>query len=74
MQGLLLIKINPAERMIVKTVEDIFDLKQKTNTSKFTKAYVNEHKGNIPVYSASKDAEAVSYGYVQDNLSSIKYF
>ncbi|OGJ44132.1 hypothetical protein A2272_06055 [Candidatus Peregrinibacteria bacterium RIFOXYA12_FULL_33_12] len=55
-------------------INDIFDLSIKTNNSNFTKTYIDKHKGNIPVYSASKFAEAVDYGYVEDNLKGIKYF
>ncbi|WP_372474444.1 N-6 DNA methylase [Capnocytophaga sp. ARDL2] len=58
----------------LKTINEIFDLKVKTNTSKFTKAFIEENKGDIPVYSASKDFESVDYGYVKDNLQGIKYF
>ena len=69
------VKINfPAESTMVLSVKDIFNLDQSTNSSKFTKAFVNEHKGDIPIYSASKDPDEISYGYVKDNLSGVKYF
>lgn len=69
------VKINfPSESTMVLSVQEIFDLDQSTNSSKFTKAFVNQHKGEIPVYSASKDPDEISYGHVQDNLSGIKYF
>lgn len=55
-------------------VEDIFDLERQTNTSFFTKQFVNQHKGDVPVYSASKDELFPGYGYVQDNLPGVKYF
>ncbi len=55
-------------------IKDIFDLSIKTNNSKFTKAFVNKHQGNIPVYSASKFSDAVDYGYVEEDLEEIKYF
>jgi type I restriction-modification system DNA methylase subunit len=55
-------------------IDNIFDLSVKTNSSKFTKAFINKHKGNIPVYSASKFSDSVDYGYVQDNLKNVKYF
>jgi type I restriction-modification system DNA methylase subunit len=55
-------------------IKDIFDLNIKTNNSKFTKSYIEKHKGNIPVYSASKFADVVDYGYVKDNLPAIKYY
>ncbi|MFA6054197.1 MAG: N-6 DNA methylase [Thermodesulfovibrionales bacterium] len=55
-------------------IEQIFDLTIKTNHSKFTKEYIDKHKGTIPVYSASKDPRLVDYGCVTDNLTGIKYF
>lgn len=55
-------------------IEEIFDLEERTNSSHFTKQYVDTHKGDIPVYSASQDADAITYGYVKDNLPGIKYF
>ncbi len=55
-------------------IKDIFDLSNKTNNSKFTKTFINNHKGDIPVYSASKFSDAPDYGYVKDNLKEIKYF
>lgn len=58
----------------VVKIGDIFDLSQKTNNSKFTKTFIKENKGSIPVYSASNDEKNVNYGYVQDNLKGIKYF
>jgi type I restriction-modification system DNA methylase subunit len=59
---------------ITKNISEIFDLNIKTNNSKFTKTFINTHKGNIPVYSASKFPDNVDYGYVQDNLPDVKYF
>lgn len=53
---------------------DIFDLKKRTNHSKFTKAFINKNQGEIPVFSASKFSDNADYGYVKDNLPSIKYF
>jgi hypothetical protein len=55
-------------------LSDLFDLDQSTNSSGFTKKFVNQHQGDIPVYSASNDEESVGYGYVADNLPGIKYF
>ena len=49
-------------------VSEVFDLSVTTNHSKFTKAFVNEHKGDIPVFSASMDENSVEYGYVKDNI------
>lgn len=54
--------------------EDFFNLSIKTNNSKFTKTFINKNKGEIPVYSASKDPNSVDYGCVKDNLPGIKYF
>lgn len=56
------------------TIGEIFDLTIKTSSSKFTKSFIEKNKGSIPVYSASKDENAVDYGYVQDDLPGIKYF
>lgn len=56
-------------------IEDIIDFdKCKTNSSSFTKTFINANKGDIPVYGASKDINEVGYGYVKDNLDGIKYF
>lgn len=55
-----------------KTValKDIIDFDNcKTNGSEFTKTFVNQNKGNIPVYGASKEEDEIGYGYVKDNLS-----
>ena len=54
-------------------MDELFDLSITTNRSWFTKSYVNEHKGDIPVYGASKDPNSV-YGYIKDNLPNVKYF
>lgn len=55
-------------------ISDIFDLSQKTNNSKFTKTFINQNKGNIPVYSATNSEKIVGYGYVKDNLPEVRYF
>ena len=62
--------------MKIKTfkVSDLFNLNKKTNSSKFTKGFIQKHKGSIPVYSASKSPDSVDYGYVEDNLKGVKYF
>jgi len=63
------------KRKTVKmTIQQIFDLSIKTNSSKFTKSFIQKNKGNVPVYSASKFSEAIDYGYVKDNLPNVKYF
>ena len=55
-------------------IHEIFNLSYTTNNSKFTKKFINDNVGNIPVYSASKIENFVNYGYVKDNLNGIKYF
>lgn len=55
-------------------IKEIFDLKLKTNSSKFTKTFIDKNKGTIPVYSASKFPDTVDYGYVKDKLDGVKYF
>ncbi len=52
----------------------LIDFSKKTNSSTFTKRFIEKHKGDIPVYSASKDESLVGYKYVKDNLENIKYF
>ena len=47
-------------------IKDIFDLSIGTNSSKFTKTFIKNNSGDIPVYGASKD-NVPSYGYVKDN-------
>ena len=59
---------------VYKKIGEIFDLNQKTNSSKFTKTFINNNQGDIPVYSASKFPDNVDYGYVADNLDGVKYF
>ncbi|MFJ7915416.1 MULTISPECIES: restriction endonuclease subunit S [unclassified Lysinibacillus] len=50
-------------------LDEIIDFSQsKTNGSFFTKTLINNFKGLIPVYGASKDENEVGYGYVVDNL------
>lgn len=55
-------------------ISEIFDLSIRTNNSSFTKAFIKENPGEIPVYGASKNPEEIGYGFVQDNLPSVKYF
>lgn len=62
------------DKVINLTVGEIFDLDRSTNDSSFTKEFVNNHKGNIPVYSASENTGDISYGYVAEQLPNIKYF
>lgn len=68
------IEMDTNTEFIEKELQDIFDLKFKTNNSKFTRSFVDTHKGVIPVYSASKDPDFLGYGRVADNLPNIKYF
>lgn len=58
-----------------KTLKEIIDFEKSiTNNSKFTKAYINKNKGNIPVYGASMLENKVGYGYIKDNLKGVNYF
>jgi len=52
----------------------VFNLSIGTNSSKFTKYFINKHQGDVPVYSASQDENSINYGFIQDNLPGIKYF
>jgi hypothetical protein len=61
-------------KFVKLAIKDIFDLKIKTNNSKFTKTFIDKNKGTIPVHSASKFPENVDYGYVKDKLEGVKYF
>jgi len=74
LNALLSINVAMPVSVISLTIGKIFDLKIRTNNSKFTKEFVNRNKGDIPVYSASKEPDEVSYGHVKDNLPAIKYF
>jgi len=62
--------------MKIKSIQlnKIVDFSNKTNNSKFTKSFIEKHKGDIPVYSASKDPHLVSYGFVKNNLRGVRYF
>lgn len=55
-------------------LKKIFDFSKNTNSSSFTKAFIDQNKGDIPVYSASDNPDFVNYGFVKDNLPNIKYF
>lgn len=50
------------------------DFSITTNRSSFTRSFVNDNKGEIPVYSASKTADFIGYGKIRDNIKGIKYF
>lgn len=47
-------------------IKDIFDLSVGSNGSNFTKTFIKNNSGNIPVYGASKE-DTPTYGYVVDN-------
>jgi restriction endonuclease S subunit len=68
------IRIPLPEESIGIRVRDLFDLSYPTNGSNFSKRFIAENKGNIPVYSTSKDPNEISYGHVADNLPKIKYY
>ncbi len=60
-------------------VSDIFDLSIQTNSSKFTKTFIRDNCGDIPVYGATKLENEVGYGFVKDNAiigtnQKVKYF
>jgi len=59
---------------IKKKIKEVFNLNIKTNNSKFTKSFIDQNKGEIPVFSASKFPENVDYGFVAENLPDVKYF
>lgn len=59
---------------VKKALDEIFDFSVATNSAWLTKTFVNNHKGTIPVYGASQDANTPSYGYIQDDLPNVKYF
>jgi len=61
-------------KSICLKVNDIFSLDVGTNKSWFTKKYVNDHKGEVPVYSATKLPHTVGYGHIEDNIAGVKYF
>ena len=88
-------KVNEIQNFIISDIEfgettsialqDIIDFDNcKTNGSWFTKTVINNNKGSIPVYGASKEFDDAGYGYVKDNLVienknaskklSVKYF
>src|SRR5690606_34205273 len=54
-QSLRKIDIKSPEIALALVLEEIFDLDQSTNNSSFTKHFVDQNKGEIPVYSTSKD-------------------
>lgn len=67
-------KQKTTHKFVELKLDAIIDFSVNTNHSSFTKKFVNEHKGDIPVYSASKDPAEVGYGFVKDGLPSVKYF
>lgn len=61
-------------RYVKKALYEIFDFSISTNNANLTKTFVNNNKGDVPVYGASQYANIPSYGYIQDGLENIKYF
>ena len=56
-------------------LSDIIDFsKSKTNKSNFTKKFIYDNRGNIPVYGASKYENIPSYGFIADKIETVKYF
>ncbi|NFL41821.1 restriction endonuclease subunit S [Clostridium botulinum] len=54
-------------KCVNKEVQEIFDLSQSTNGSKFTKGFIKNNPGNIPVYGATRIEGEVGYGFVCNN-------
>lgn len=69
-----IVEVPQPGEFITATVGELFDLRLTTNRSAFTKRFVNEHPGPIPVYSASGEENVPGYGYVADGLPDVKYF
>lgn len=61
------------ESFVTVPLNKIFDFSIGTNSG-LTKTFVNNNKGSIPVYGASKDPNEASYGYIKDGLPNVKYF
>ncbi|MBL0690199.1 MAG: restriction endonuclease subunit S [Alphaproteobacteria bacterium] len=56
-------------------LDKIIDFKKSaSNKSNFTKKFIHDNKGEVPVFGASKYRNHPSYGYVKDNLKGVKYF
>lgn len=70
----ILIRVPLPEDSLEIRVSELFDLNQQSNQSWFTKQFIDQHKGDIPVYSASKYKDFVNYGYVQDSIEDVKYY
>ncbi len=68
------IRFPPPQESIEIRVRDLFDLSCPTNGSIFTKRFINENRGGVPVYSTSKNPNEMSYGHVADNLPKVKYY
>lgn len=62
-------------KIVEMSLNSIVDFNlSKTNNSSFTKSFINQHKGDVPVYGASLNEKDVSYGHVQDNIDNVQYF
>lgn len=59
---------------VEKELGELFDMSNSTNNSKMTRSFVDQNKGIIPVFSASKDPDFTGYGMIKDNLPNVKYF
>ena len=68
------VKIELPKNCIILKIDELFDLNETTNRSYFTSEFVNKNKGDIPVYSTSKDPNIIAYGHIKDNLPNVKYF
>lgn len=62
-------------KLITCPLSKIINFKySSTNGGKFTKSFIDSHKGNIPVYGASLVENDASYGHIEDNVAGVKYF
>ena len=69
-------KITDSENITFREfrLEELCDLSKTTNRSSFTRSFVDQHKGDVPVYSASKTPDFTGYGNIKDHLPGVKYF
>ncbi len=62
-------------KIVERKLGQIIDFElSKTNSSNFTKSFIDSNKGEVPVYGASLLEDEISYGFVADNLEGVKYF
>ena len=72
-----IIKVEHNKDIQYKNVDlkDIFDFKKcVSNSSEFTKKFVYENQGDIPVYGATQFHSKPTYGYIKDCIDGVKYF